>query len=106
MKEFVSKPVHIQGKQFDGTRESAKEITDWAKSLIDDYQSSILKEEVSRFGFESNIPLSVNSEHTLMIFTDRAQYYINRTDWLVLIVDTGIFTTYTDERLNEIYTAR
>lgn len=104
MKAFVSKPVHIAGKQFDGSRESAKAITDWVKEVIidDEYQCAELKENVSHWGF-MDTPISELSLNVLVIATKTSSYYVNKTDWIVQIANTGKFTTYTDARLREIY---
>lgn len=104
MRSFVSKPVQILGKQFDGTRESAKEITDWVKEVLGNkYQNAELRESVAHFGFSSDVPHSVDAQHVLTIYTESGRYYINRSDWMVLIIDRGDFTTYMNDRLHEIY---
>lgn len=104
MKAFVSKPVQILAKQFDGTRESAKEVTDWIKKDPNArYNRAELREEVSKYGFGSDVPHTVDAESYLTVFTDQSTYYIPKGEWLVLIVDTGIYTTYSNERLRENY---
>lgn len=104
MKAFVSKPVQIIGEQFDGSRESAKKVTDWVKVVIkdDEYKCAELKENVSLWGF-MDTPISELSQNTLVIVTNKCTYYLNRDDWLVQFTETGKFTSYTDARLQEIY---
>lgn len=107
MKDFVSKPILMTGEQFDGTRESAKKVTDWVKAVIkdDEYQCAELKEAVSRWGF-LDTPITELSQNTLVITTNKCTFYLNRDDWLVQFDENGRFTTYTDARLNELYSER
>jgi hypothetical protein len=104
VKSFVSKPVHILGKQFDGSRESAQEITAWVKAVIvdDTYRCAELKESVSQWGF-LDTPISEESVNVLVISTDKNTFYINKTDWIVQFADSRKFQTYMNDRLLEIY---
>lgn len=105
MKAFVSIPVQILGKQFLGTRESAKEITDWIrKDPNARYNRAELHEGISRFGLDSRDPHDVDDRRTLNIHCDQNRYFLEEGDWLVLIVDTGVFTTSTHSRLTANYT--
>jgi hypothetical protein len=104
LKAFVSIPVQILGKQFDGTRESAKEITNWIKSDPNSrYNSAELRENVDKFGFDSDQPHSRDSHHVLNIEMDQSRLYLTKNDWAILFVDTGVYSTYSDERLHENY---
>jgi len=104
LKAFVSKPVQIVGKQFDGTRESAKEITDWIKRDPNSrYNSAELRENVDKFGFDSTIPVSRDARQDLTIHTDTGRYFLTRTDWLILFADTGAYSTDSDRRIREHY---
>lgn len=104
MKAFVSKPVQILAKQFDGTRESAKEITDWIKKDPNSrYNSAELREQVSKFGFDSLTPHAADDAKELTIHTDSTRIYVKQGNWVVLFVDTGQYCAYHDSRLRENY---
>lgn len=104
MKAFVSKPVQIRGKQFDGTRESAKEITDWIKADPNSrYNSAELRENVDKFGFDSEVPYARDSTHVLNIDLGSGRLYLTKGDWAILFIEDGIYTSYGDQRLREHY---
>jgi hypothetical protein len=104
LKAFVSKPVQIAGKQFDGTRESAKELINWIKSdPTARYNSAELRENVNQFGFDSTGSYFEGNRKTLNIDTDVARYFLHKGDWLVRFIDTGGYTTYDDQRLRAKY---
>ena len=104
MKAFVSVPVQILGKQFLGTRESAKEIVEWIRN--DEkagYQNAELRENVDQFGFDSLVPHARDNRQVLTIFTESARLVVYSGEWLVLFVETGVWSTYTHSRLTENY---
>lgn len=105
MKTFELKPKRIEAKQFLGTRESAKEISDWIKA--DDsagYSSAELREMVVKGGFDDILTPDASASSVLtIILKERASLYIEGGDWVVRYVETDTYTVMSHERVTQNY---
>lgn len=105
MKAFVSKPVQILAKLFDGTRESAKEIVEWVKSDPNfKYDSAELREHVAKCGFSTEAVHDTRDTCSLTIYNQfGGKRIVNRGDWLVLHVESEDYSSLSYEELQAHY---
>lgn len=96
MPTFRSKKI-VDGRQFDGTEESAKDLSAWFKEHAYGYHSSTLEKslEYHKLGDPDSV-VDVGVPSTLILRTRHLQpLYLKKSDWLIRH-DTGSFEVVSD----------
>lgn len=89
-KKFVSKIEEIEGLQFTGTVESAKDVIRWVKESVgSEYETYQFRERVERSSFGFDTPHTIADFPVLGIYTRTWTLFLNSGDWLVLHKDNG-----------------
>jgi hypothetical protein len=97
---FRSKEI-VDARQFDGSIESAREITAWFKEHSHGYLGSTLQQAIERSDIGGE-KIYVETPKRLQLSTATSDIYLEPTDWLIRTQD-GFFKSLPDYRMSEKY---
>ena len=89
-KKYVTKPERVEALYFDGTVESAKEISAWVKEVVGEasYVSTQMRDRVERSSFGYLSPHTVDPQKELYIYTQiEGTIEVTSGFWLTLDED-------------------
>jgi len=106
MPTFRSKPTEpeiIDARQFTGSYESAKDITNWFKANYEGpYINATLREKVTTLALGSVIDGEVSYPNELILTVANGDYFVYGGFWLVHRQD-GTWVVWTDNQIKRKY---